>query len=104
MKHVSHTPYIAACASIIVSCAELDPILLPDGSTDDASTIFACGTVTCDSQSQYCRSNANQLDGGPDNCQTYPGKCTQDGGVATCACIQSCSCVQSGAAITVTCP
>jgi hypothetical protein len=102
VRHVSYTAYITACASI-VSCAELDPILSPDAATE-ASTLFACGATTCDSQNQYCRANVNPLDGGPDNCQSYPGKCTEDGGTATCACIQSCTCMQSGAAITVTCP
>ncbi len=100
---MSYVPYVAACAAI-VSCVELDPIVLPDGGGSDAGTLFACGATTCDSQTQYCRTNDNQPDAGPDNCQSYPGKCTQDGGIATCACIASCTCSQSGAAITVTCP
>jgi len=79
-----------------LGCTGLDPILAPDAS------LFTCGTKTCNSQNEFCRTNGNGSDGG--DCQDYPDKCTEDGGTPTCACLQCTSCTQSGATITASCP
>jgi len=97
----------------------------PIDAASDGSTMFACGTATCDSKTQYCQKaqkgldggipdaavlpDASKIDGGTievDTCLVYPTSCTADGGTPSCTCVTAtnCTCKQSGADITQTCP
>jgi hypothetical protein len=88
-------------------------ITIGDGGT------FACGTTTCNLNTQYCSKltvgpdggiplDAGKVDGGNkevDTCQGYPAQCTADGGTPSCACVQgTCGCTDTSGAIIVTCP
>jgi len=97
----------------------------PGDAASDGSTMFACGTATCDSKTQYCQKaqkgldgglpdaavlpDASKIDGGTvevDTCLVYPTSCTADGGSPSCTCVAAtnCTCTQSGGDITQTCP
>ena len=94
---------------VCVDGAWVCPMGPPSCYADSGGAVIACGPLSCDSATQYCR----QASGGPPpppdagsdvsyTCESLPPAC---GASPTCACIQTngCMCAEQGGQITVTC-